>query len=97
MRRLVALLLVLATCGGLSTAEFQKRVEEAAACAPGDTCVLAGQSQCTCRVPVNARNQAAIDADAKLVDCGGAIVSCIFFSNVRCENGKCVGDAGTGP
>lgn len=95
MRFLTLLVLFLSACGCLSTDEFQQRVQEAAACNPGDTCVLAGQSQCTCKVPVNARSQASIDADAERLDCGGAIASCILFANVRCENGKCTGDANT--
>jgi len=72
--------------------EFTQQREEAAACSPGDTCVLAGSSQCLCAGPVNAAKAAEIEAAAKEVCCGGAVVDCVSFTNLRCENGRCVAD-----
>ncbi len=76
----------------LSTEDFAQQREDAAACSPGDTCVLAGGGQCLCAGPVNASRAAEIEAAADDVCCGGAQVECVFFQNLRCENGRCVGD-----
>ncbi|KFE65414.1 hypothetical protein [Hyalangium minutum] len=76
----------------LSMEEFDQQAEEAAACSPGDTCVLAGSAQCLCARPVNASKAAELNASAGDVCCGGTMVECIAFTNLRCENGQCVGD-----
>jgi hypothetical protein len=76
----------------LSNEEFSEQREEAAACSPGDTCVLAGSAQCLCPGPVNASKAAEIEASADEVCCGGIQVECVAFQNPRCENGRCVAD-----
>ncbi len=76
----------------LSEEEFSQRRQDAAACSPGDTCVLAGSAQCLCAVPVNASRAAEIEAAADEVCCGGIQVDCVAFENPRCENGRCVAD-----
>jgi hypothetical protein len=76
----------------LSTEEFHQQAEEATACSPGDTCVLAGSAQCLCARPVNASRATEIDGSAQEVCCGGTIVDCVAFTNLRCENGQCVAD-----
>jgi hypothetical protein len=76
----------------LSHEEFNQEVDEAAACSPGDTCVLAGSAQCLCAQPVNASKASQINSSAHDVCCGGAVVECISFTNLRCENGRCVAD-----
>jgi hypothetical protein len=75
-----------------SIEEFTDQRETATSCSPGDTCVLAGSSDCLCPTPVNASRAAEIEAAADEVCCGGAQVECVFFQNPRCENGKCVAD-----
>ncbi len=75
-----------------SIESFSEHRAEAAACSPGDTCVLAGGSQCLCAAPVNASRAAEIEAAADEVCCGGAQVDCVLFQNLRCENGRCVAD-----
>jgi hypothetical protein len=87
---LASLVFVSGCC--LSEEEFAVQREEAAACSPGDTCVLAGSAQCLCATPVNASKAAEIDSSAEDVCCGGKLVDCVAFTNLRCENGKCVGD-----
>lgn len=77
----------------LSQEEFAQERLDAAACSPGDTCVLAGSAQCLCPVPVNASRAAEIEASAKDVCCGGGVVDCVAFVNPRCENGRCVADS----
>ena len=76
----------------LSEEDFSQQREDAAACSPGDTCVLAGSAQCLCPGPVNFSRAAEIQAAAGDVCCGGVQVECVTFQNVRCENGRCVGD-----
>ncbi len=88
---LLASLVFLSGCC-LSREEFSEQRSEAAACSPGDTCVLAGGAQCMCALPVNASKAAEIEAAAKDVCCGGASVDCVSFANPRCENGRCVAD-----
>jgi hypothetical protein len=87
---LVSLVFLSGCC--LSNEDFNQQVEEAAACSPGDSCVLAGSAQCLCARPVNASKAAEIDASAHDVCCGGSMVDCVSFQNLRCENGKCVAD-----
>jgi hypothetical protein len=88
---LLASLVFLSGCC-LSEEEFSQQVEEAEACAAGDTCVLAGSAQCLCARPVNAARAGEIDAAARDVCCGGTLVECVAFQNPRCENGRCVAD-----
>lgn len=76
----------------LSREEFTEQRSEAAACSPGDTCVLAGSAQCLCAGPVNASKAEEIEAAAKDVCCEGAAVECASLTNPRCENGQCVAD-----
>ena len=76
----------------LSQEDFAEQRQDAAACSPGDTCVLAGSAQCLCPGPVNASRAAEIEAAADDVCCGGGHVDCVTFLNPRCENGRCVAD-----
>jgi hypothetical protein len=87
-----ALVLGAAGCGGITDEEFQQIIEEAQVCEPGDTCVLAGGGQCTCDQPVNADSVERVERAVQDLDCGGAVVDCIGFSNPRCENNRCVAD-----
>lgn len=75
-----------------SIESFSEQRQDAAACSPGDTCVLAGGAQCLCAAPVNASRAAEIEAAADEVCCGGIQVDCVAFLNPRCENGRCVAD-----
>jgi hypothetical protein len=87
---LVSVVFLSACC--VSEEEFSEEIADAQSCSAGDTCVLAGSAQCLCARPVNAASAAEIDALAQDVCCGGAMVSCVGFTNLRCENGRCVGD-----
>jgi hypothetical protein len=88
-------LLLTPGCGSdsLSPADLQLVIEESQACEPGDTCVLAGSSRCTCAVPVNAEHKERVDKAAAEIDCQGATVRCTAQENLRCENGKCTADS----
>lgn len=86
---LLVLVLSLSSCG-LSLDEFYDLVEQSRACAPGEECVLAGSSQCTCQTPVNEKHRERIDEAATEVRCGGAMVECAYFETVACEGGRCV-------
>jgi hypothetical protein len=77
---------------GTTREELLDLLEESRACAPGDTCVLAGSSTCTCASPVNARHLEEINDATESVNCGGIIVDCVAFQNPRCEEGVCVAD-----
>lgn len=87
---LLVLVLFLSSCG-LSRDEFYDLVEQSRACGPGEECVLAGSSQCTCPTPVNEKHRERIEEAAAEVRCGGAMVDCAFFESVACEAGRCVG------
>ena len=72
--------------------DYQRELEAAAACEPGDTCVIGGGIQCACASPIN---QDAVDDLMTLsedVDCEGLIVACLVLSNPRCENNTCIAD-----
>jgi len=92
MRPLVLASLVFLSGCCLSQEEFNQEVQEATACSTGDTCVLAGSAQCLCARPVNASKATEINASAGEVCCDGALVDCVAFTNLRCENGRCVAD-----
>ena len=77
--------------GPLTREQFEAMVESARACAPGDTCALAGGGACLCAQPVNASRAAELDAAAARVECGGAVVRCMNPGAARCEAGRCVG------
>ena len=87
---LVSVVLLSGCCESIE--DFSAQRAEAAACAAGDTCVLAGSAQCLCAAPVNASRAAEIEAAAEGVCCGGIQVDCVAFQNPRCENGRCVGN-----
>lgn len=80
---LVALAALLGPSCGRS--ELAALAREAAACGPGDTCVLAGQSTCWCGSPVNARRAQEVDEFAAHVNCGGEVVSCARQVDPRCD------------
>lgn len=72
-------------------------IDDAAACAEGDTCVVAGATDCSCGGPVNSARVDEVEAAAARVSCcdllGRCIaVECAAFENVRCEAGRCVAD-----
>jgi hypothetical protein len=81
-----------AACGGVSEEELQQIIEESKACAPGDTCILAGGGQCRCSQPINAKHKARVEQAVADYDCDGLMVSCAGNTNVRCEAGRCVSD-----
>lgn len=85
--------------GACESAEARRErvLDEAVACQPGDTCVLAGDSDCTCGVPVNAARAAEVDEVTAAIACCDVLGSCVAvdcaaFANLRCEDGRCVGD-----
>lgn len=98
--RASALVLFLAQGCGKSREEalkdFDVVLEDASACGPSDTCVLAGASQCTCPSPVNAQAKSDVDAAAEEMEksCDGAMVDCFHPVNIRCEQGRCAADIG---
>lgn len=73
-----------------SVAELDELVAEARSCEAGDTCVLAGSSQCTCPRSVNQKRAAEVDELASRVACGGMMVECASPGTPVCENGSCV-------
>lgn len=89
----VVLLVLAGGCGDShSPEELSALVEEARRCEPGDTCVLAGGSRCSCGVPVNASRAEEVDDFARQVDCGNVVVDCPIVENVRCEANRCTAD-----
>lgn len=92
MRSFVIASLVFLSACCTSIEAFEQEREEARACSEGDTCVLAGSAQCLCAGPVNAARAAEIEASADGVCCEGTMVDCVAFTNVRCENERCVAD-----
>jgi hypothetical protein len=93
--RALALSFLAASVGGcgLSDEEFDQKVEAAAACSPGDACVVVEtNTRCLCLVVVNQTHEAAIRAAAKDVDCGDVVVKCAALGNPRCEDGHCIAD-----
>jgi hypothetical protein len=85
------LLLVLATLGCESPKDrVSREVEKAAACEPGDVCVLAGGGSCSCPQAVNAEHADRIDDLAHDLECAGE-VGCKAYEQVQCIDGRCVG------
>jgi len=72
--------------------ELRQIIAEAAVCQTGDTCTLAGGSNCTCPAPINTKQLARVQEAAAGVHCGGLMVECQGLTNPRCEDGKCVAD-----
>jgi len=88
----VGLALVLTSgCGTISREEFDAKVQEARACAEGDTCVEAGKGRCTCGRPVNASRAADINEAAQYVDCVYKDLDCGAYGYMHCVQGKCTG------
>jgi hypothetical protein len=97
MRRMRSAFLLLSaclslSCGGTSEEDLRVALEEAAACTLGDTCIVAGKTSCSCAMPVNERSVEHIRALAADVHCSEGVVKCMSWSQLRCENGRCVGD-----
>lgn len=84
----VVLAVALPSCG-ISIQELSNVVREARPCSAGDTCVLAGGSQCTCSTAVNAEKKHDVDIAAASVDCGGAMVECEACEDPQCLQGTC--------
>lgn len=89
----------LAACGKTreeARVDMDRLMNEAKVCGPSDQCVLAGGGQCTCAGPVNASASSSVEAAADEVNqtCGGVMVDCVYYVNVRCERGQCVADNG---
>lgn len=76
----------------ISAEEFQRTLESSQNCQPGDTCFLAGASACSCAQPTNSKDEETVNQAAADIDCGGALVKCMSWENLRCEAGKCTGD-----
>lgn len=94
MRLFLALLagVLLCSCGP-SREDLNALIAKSAACAPGDTCVLAGQTDCTCGGPINSKNLSEVNDEAANVRCGGSEVSSRSLTNPHCQNGTCVVDS----
>jgi len=92
MRSFILASVVLLSACCVSEEEFSEEVAAAEACSAGDTCVLAGSADCLCARPINAARAEEINVMAQEVCCHNTMVSCVGFINLRCENGKCVGD-----
>lgn len=80
----------------VSQDEFGRIAEEARACEGGDTCVVAGSSDCGCPQAVNADRaeefQAAADALVCCTPFSCVQPVCNLVENPRCENGECTAD-----
>ncbi|MGI5862642.1 MAG: hypothetical protein ACOX6T_11375 [Myxococcales bacterium] len=66
--------------------------KEAAACAPGDTCVFAGGLDCACATPVTAKRAAEVEERAQSVSCfGEGVVECPHGPGAaaECVEGHC--------
>jgi hypothetical protein len=91
-------MMVLLTAACESAEDRRERlIAEGRACSADDECVLAGDSDCTCAVPVNKDKAAEIDAAADEIQCCTVLgqctaVECAAFANIRCDDGACVGD-----
>lgn len=74
---------------------------DAGACVTGDTCVLAGKSNCSCDAPVNARAKTQIDAQVSQINqtCAAEdfLGDCQTLTLPRCEAGRCVADVKSAP
>jgi predicted class III extradiol MEMO1 family dioxygenase len=95
LRRTIICLGLLAgftACNATTPEEYAQIVDDARACSDGDSCVLAGTSDCVCPTPVNASQADRVNTAAGDVDCNGAIAECIAHTNVRCEAGRCKSD-----
>src|SRR5687768_16679398 len=95
MRLFALLALTLVTCGdadSFTRDDLLQVINDARACDPGDSCILAGSSQCTCQMPINAESEDDVTAAAEQVDCEGRIVQCVGWTNLRCEDGLCIAD-----
>lgn len=71
-------------------------VADSQACEHGDTCVVAGFTDCNCGFAVNADAEDAVNAAADGVSCcdllGQCIaVDCAAFESVACIDGRCTG------
>lgn len=79
---------------GVDTAAFSSLANEAARCAPGDACVLAGASDCTCARPVNAARADEVQAAADALQCCEGN-TCMYVSckstggEPACVDGEC--------
>jgi hypothetical protein len=87
----VAAALVAIACG-TSEETYNRAIDEARACMPGDTCVLAGGGACTCPAAVNGREATRLNDLGRDVRCADAGVQCPALMNPRCEHNVCVAD-----
>lgn len=76
----------------ISDEEFQQTLEASQVCQPGDSCILAGAGSCSCAQPTNSKDADTVNQAAAEIDCGGALVKCMSWENLRCEAGKCTAD-----
>jgi hypothetical protein len=79
-------------------ARLERVRDDAAACADGDTCVVAGSGDCVCGSPINENSVEEVEAAADAIACCDLLGSCVAvdcaaFENVACVDGRCVGDA----
>ena len=95
-RYLLILVLVSAACESPED-RLERLIDEAAACEEGDTCVIAGATDCSCGEPVNAEQEDEVNAAAEGITCCdlfGAcmMVECAAVEHLRCEEGRCAAD-----
>jgi hypothetical protein len=97
--RVVVVLFVAATAAACEDpqARLDEVLADARVCDEGDTCVLAGGTDCTCDQPVRVDAADAVNAAAAGISCCDLLgrcvaVDCAAFANVRCEAGQCVGN-----
>jgi hypothetical protein len=93
---LLPLALALTACESAEE-RLDRVIDEAKACEEGDTCVVAGGTDCTCGAPVNEEKAAEVTAAAADIECcdlfGRCVaVDCAGFQDVRCEDGTCIGE-----
>jgi len=96
MRRSLCLLLLCVACDD-PRETLADVIEDARACDADDTCVVAGNTDCTCGQPVNSDRVEEVQAAADRVSCcdlfGACVqVDCAGFADLRCEGGRCIGD-----
>jgi hypothetical protein len=72
--------------------DLENAISEAGTCSEGQTCTLAGGTDCSCPAPVRADREHEINEIASRVACDGVRVRCVPTANPRCESDRCVAD-----
>ncbi len=68
----------------------------AGACVDGDTCIIAGQGNCSCGRPINSKSASTVaEAVLRLNSTCAAedfLADCIAYVNPKCEANRCVAE-----